>query len=98
MENTDDQCRPNIGDRAGMTTRRRVLVMVAFSAVMHPVVSAEAQAPQQVVLTNVSYDPTRELYRALDDAFAKEWLASTGQKVTIRTSHGGSGRQARAVI
>ena len=50
------------------------------------------------MLTNVSYDPTRELYRALNDAFAKEWQASTGQKVTIRTSHGGSGKQARSVI
>ena len=50
------------------------------------------------MLTNVSYDPTRELYRALNDAFAKQWQASTGQKVTIRTSHGGSGKQARSVI
>ncbi|HSS85380.1 MAG TPA: sulfate ABC transporter substrate-binding protein [Reyranella sp.] len=57
-----------------------------------------AQTPREVVLTNVSYDPTRELYRALNDAFAKEWQASTGQKVTIRTSHGGSGKQARSVI
>ncbi|RAI43411.1 sulfate ABC transporter substrate-binding protein [Rhodoplanes roseus] len=56
-----------------------------------------AQA-QDVTLVNVSYDPTRELYRAINDAFAKEWQAKHGQKVTIRASHGGSGRQARAVI
>jgi sulfate/thiosulfate-binding protein len=57
-----------------------------------------AQAPAPVVLTNVSYDPTRELYRALDEDFAKTWQASTGQKVTVRASHGGSGKQARSVI
>ncbi len=50
------------------------------------------------MLTNVSYDPTRELYRALDEDFSKSWLASTGQKVTVRASHGGSGKQARSVI
>ena len=59
--------------------------------------SAQAQT-SNVVLTNVSYDPTRELYRALNESFAKDWLARTGQQVTIRVSHGGSGRQARAVI
>ncbi len=59
---------------------------------------ARAQTPPAVVLTNVSYDPTRELYRALDTGFSKSWQASTGQKVTIRTSHGGSGKQARSVI
>ncbi len=56
------------------------------------------QTPTPIVLTNVSYDPTRELYRAINDAFASEWQRSAGQKVTIRTSHGGSGRQARSVI
>ena len=60
--------------------------------------SARAQAPQDVVLTNVSYDPTRELYKAINEAFAKQWQASTGQKVTVRASHGGSGKQARSVI
>ena len=57
-----------------------------------------AAAPAEVTLTNVSYDPTRELYKAINEAFAKEWLAKTGQKVTVRASHGGSGRQARSVI
>jgi len=59
---------------------------------------AHGQAPAPVVLTNVSYDPTRELYRALDEDFSRSWLASTGQKVTVRASHGGSGKQARSVI
>jgi sulfate/thiosulfate-binding protein len=49
-------------------------------------------------LLNVSYDPTRELYRAFNAAFAEKWKADTGETVTIRTSHGGSGAQARAVI
>ena len=56
------------------------------------------QTPASAVLTNVSYDPTRELYRAVNDAFASEWQRGAGQKVTVRTSHGGSGRQARSVI
>jgi sulfate transport system substrate-binding protein len=49
-------------------------------------------------LLNVSYDPTRELYRELNDRFAAKWLADTGQTVTVQMSHGGSGSQARAVI
>jgi len=51
-----------------------------------------------VELLNVSYDPTRELYRAINAAFASAWKAKTGDDVTIRQSHGGSGTQARAVI
>ena len=49
-------------------------------------------------ILNVSYDPTRELYKEFNAAFAKKWQADTGEAVTIRTSHGGSGKQARAVI
>lgn len=52
----------------------------------------------EVTLLNVSYDPTRELYQALNAAFAKQWEAKSKDKVTIRQSHGGSGRQARSVI
>jgi sulfate transport system substrate-binding protein len=51
-----------------------------------------------VTLLNVSYDPTRELYQAFNEAFAKFWKAKTGETVVIKQSHGGSGRQARAVI
>ena len=82
-----------------MSNRRTFLIALASAAgVASATAAARAQTPPEVVLTNVSYDPTRELYRALNDAFAKEWQASTGQKVTIRTSHGGSGKQARSVI
>ncbi len=49
-------------------------------------------------LLNVSYDPTRELYKAINEAFAAEWKTKTGEVVTINQSHGGSGKQARAVI
>lgn len=49
-------------------------------------------------LLNVSYDPTRELYQDLNAAFARHWRAKTGEKVTIRQSHGGSSKQARSVI
>jgi sulfate transport system substrate-binding protein len=52
----------------------------------------------QVTLLNVSYDPTREFYQEVNAAFAKAWQAKTGQTVTINQSHGGSGKQARAVI
>jgi sulfate/thiosulfate-binding protein len=51
-----------------------------------------------VTLLNVSYDPTRELYDDYNKAFARYWEAKTGQKVTVRQSHGGSGKQARTVI
>lgn len=53
---------------------------------------------KDVTLLNVSYDPTRELYQEYNAAFAKQWAQKTGDKVTIRQSHGGSGKQARSVI
>jgi sulfate/thiosulfate-binding protein len=49
-------------------------------------------------LLNVSYDPTRELYKSINEAFAADWKTKTGETVTINQSHGGSGKQARAVI
>src|SRR6185295_297275 len=55
-------------------------------------------AVAQSKLLNVSYDPTRELYVAYNEAFAKHWKATTGEDVTIEASHGGSGKQARSVI
>src|SRR5574337_706494 len=55
-------------------------------------------AAAQVSLLNVSYDPTRELYHDFNAAFAKHWKAKSGEDVTIRRSHGGSGKQARSVI
>src|SRR5271155_1936229 len=59
---------------------------------------AGAVRAAQITLLNVSYDPTRELYEAVNAQFAKDWKAKTGDDVTINQSHGGSGKQARAVI
>jgi len=57
-----------------------------------------ATAAGAVELLNVSYDPTREFYKAFNEAFAADWKAKTGEDVSIKQSHGGSGKQARAVI
>jgi sulfate transport system substrate-binding protein len=59
---------------------------------------SSSKAAKEIRLLNVSYDPTRELYTAINAAFAAQWKARTGQTVTIEQSHGGSGKQARAVI
>src|SRR5436190_21023965 len=55
-------------------------------------------AHADTTLLNVSYDPTRELYQEYNAAFAKFWKAKTGDTVTVKTSHGGSGKQGRSVI
>lgn len=55
-------------------------------------------AGADTTLLNVSYDPTRELYQEINGAFARQWKAKTGENVTIKQSHGGSGKQARSVI
>ena len=59
---------------------------------------ASGAASAQTSLLNVSYDPTRELYKAINTAFAADWLKQTGEKISLRASHGGSGAQAHAVI
>lgn len=67
-------------------------------AAMVAVPLALAAPATAVTLTNVSYDPTREFYEAYNAAFAAHWKAETGGDIAIRASHGGSGKQARAVI
>jgi sulfate/thiosulfate-binding protein len=67
------------------------------AAVALPAGKSIAQ-PAGVTLLNVSYDPTRELYVDFNQAFARYWKARTGQDVTIKQSHGGSGKQARSII
>jgi len=59
---------------------------------------AAGSAAAESTLLNVSYDPTRELYQDFNAAFAKHWKANGGDNLTVRQSHGGSGKQARAVI
>jgi len=74
-----------------------ILVMAVVTGSM--VGSAPRRAAgADATLLNVSYDPTRELYQEVNKAFAAQWKAKTGQNVTINQSHGGSGKQARAVI
>jgi len=80
-----------------MTTRRQLIQAFAATALTASALSAVAQ-PAPVTLLNVSYDPTRELYVEYNAAFAKAWKAKTGQEVTIKQSHGGSGKQARSII
>ena len=66
-----------------------------------PLLGLTAVAPAahaDTTLLNVSYDPTRELYQDINAAFAKQWKAKTGESLTIRQSHGGSGAQARSVL
>ncbi|HEX7109894.1 MAG TPA: extracellular solute-binding protein, partial [Aestuariivirga sp.] len=60
--------------------------------------SAAPPAFADATLLNVSYDPTREFYKEFNEVFAADWKAKTGETVTINQSHGGSGKQARAVI
>ncbi len=74
--------------------RSRAWIALAAVVLFNPSLAAG----QNVTLLNVSYDPTRELYQDVNAAFAKAWQARTGQGVTISQSHGGSGKQARAVI
>ena len=77
----------------------RLTLALPLAAVIAVAAAAQQRAAlKPVTLLNVSYDPTRELYEAVNTAFASQWKARTGQEVTIRQSHGGSGKQARAVI
>jgi sulfate transport system substrate-binding protein len=67
------------------------------AAAMTSLLLAGAAAAQTTIL-NVSYDPTRELYKEFNAAFAEHWKAATGEEIAVQMSHGGSGKQARAVI
>ena len=73
---------------------KKTLLTIALLAI---VFSAPSYA-KDITLLNVSYDPTRELYKEFNVAFAKDWQAKTGDKVMVKQSHGGSGKQARAII
>lgn len=75
------------------TLRPRLIgSLLALALIVSPLAQADT------TLLNVSYDPTRELYQEFNTAFAKHWKAKTGETVSIKQSHGGSGKQARAVI
>ena len=72
------------------------ILALSLSLIAAPVFVARAEAGQEIL--NVSYDPTREFYKQYDAAFAKYWKDKTGEDITVNQSHGGSGKQARAVI
>lgn len=71
---------------------RHALLTIALAA------TAAAATAKDITLLNVSYDPTREFYQDFNKAFAAHWKARTGDSVVVKTSHGGSGKQARSVI
>ncbi|WP_020167652.1 MULTISPECIES: sulfate ABC transporter substrate-binding protein [Methylotenera] len=77
-----------------MKTLKLLKKTLLISALLVPLASWAAD----INLLNVSYDPTRELYQDFNAAFSKYWLEKTGDKVTVKASHGGSGKQARAII
>src|SRR5271166_5052228 len=79
-----------------LVTRRGASLAIAGAAAA--VAFRPSAFAADVTLLNVSYDPTRELYKAIKPAFAAEWKAKTGDTVTVQSSHGGSGALARAVI
>jgi sulfate transport system substrate-binding protein len=81
-----------------MKTNRRLISRLLSTLVLASAGLSTLAFAQSVSLLNVPYDPTRELYGEFNAAFAKHWKAKTGQDVTIKQSHGGSGKQARSVI
>ncbi|WP_253203666.1 sulfate ABC transporter substrate-binding protein [Methylosinus sp. KRF6] len=82
-------------------TRRGLGAAIAFVAGVSLLVASlviDSSAQAATALLNVSYDPTRELYKAINPAFIADWKAKTGETIEIQASHAGSGAQARAVI
>ncbi|USX22129.1 sulfate ABC transporter substrate-binding protein [Oxalobacteraceae bacterium OTU3REALA1] len=75
---------------------KKIIAAAIFAATAAS--SASFALAAEISLLNVSYDPTRELYQDVNAAFAKDWKAKTGDTVKIKQSHGGSGKQGRAVI
>jgi len=77
---------------------KKTLLAIALLSVAFGASAPISATAKDISLLNVSYDPTRELYQDFNEAFSKYWLAKTGDKVTVKASHGGSGKQARAII
>ena len=88
-----------MSDQTQAPTRRGLLAGAgAGAAALMTGTAALAQAGKTITLLNVSYDPTRELYKDINAAYAKYWKEKVGQTLVINQSHGGSGKQARSVI
>jgi len=75
-----------------------LLGILIFNFSFASALTTKKAAPKEITLLNVSYDPTRELYQEFNKVFADHWKKETGKTVVINQSHGGSGKQARAVI
>jgi sulfate transport system substrate-binding protein len=82
-------------NRRNILTGSLALILAATLAACS---GGSEKAGGKVELTNVSYDPTRELYEAINPAFAAQWKEKTGQEISFKMSHGGSGKQSRAII
>ncbi len=78
--------------------RRTSSFLLAGTIIASMILPTMSPAFADATILNVSYDPTRELYKDYNEVFAAKWLKDTGETVTIQSSHGGSGKQARAVI
>src|SRR5436190_20106845 len=82
-----------------MNSKHFIMTLAVISGLLTNLAPIPAAAPgKEISLLNVSYDRTREFYVEFNKAFSKQWEARTGDKVTIQQSHGGSSKQARAVI
>src|SRR5205823_3625311 len=79
-----------------MTNKNSLKLLITFTAAL--ALSLVCSFAKDIKLLNVSYDPTRELYKDFNAAFSKYWKGKTGDAVTIELSNGGSGKQARSVI
>src|SRR5882724_11544076 len=86
-----------VGSSCSNETRKIIMKKLIYGIVLLLLGGGTVSA-KTVTLLNVSYDPTRELYAAVNKAFAEDWKKKTGDDVVINQSHGGSGKQARAVI
>ncbi len=84
--------------RAWCSTPNSLYSIAIFSFALGCVELCAFRAQAQTTLLNVSYDPTRELYKEINPAFSAAWKAQTGETVVVATSHDGSGAQARAVL
>jgi sulfate transport system substrate-binding protein len=78
--------------------QRQIFVVLLTLAALTSPAFVETSGARGITLLNVSYDPTREFYQDYNKAFARYWKEKTGDTVTVRQSHGGAGKQARAVI
>lgn len=79
------------------STLLRTSIVLLLAVLFVAATSGAASPETERSLLNVSYDPTRELYQEFNAAFVRTWKAKTGETITVRQSHGGSGDQARAV-